>query len=116
MVFNGQGAFIKKEEHAYHPDVVVLAQAKATMDADLCIEWAEKIHAPFAEKVLKNEPHIVFADNLAAQKMRGFVEKIKEANGTLVFGPPQRTEGWQPIDCGHIGATLKTMGIEKFEA
>ena len=31
------------------------------------------------------------------------------------MAPPNRTEAWQPIDCGHIGATLKALGKQKFE-
>ena len=33
----------------------------------------------------------------------------------MCFGPPNKTEGWQPIDCGHWGAILKTLAKGAFE-
>ena len=38
-----------------------------------------------------------------------FVKLMHEGGTTLAYGPKQKTHGWQPIDRGHIGATLKAM-------
>ena len=53
-------------------------------------------------------------DNLSTQKKNGFIGKIHAANGSAVFGPPNKTEGWQPIDAGHLGATLKELARHCF--
>ena len=37
------------------------------------------------------------------------------SGGSTVYGPRNRTEGWQPIDCGHLGAVLKQLAIGHFE-
>ena len=38
-----------------------------------------------------------------------FVKLMHAGGTTLAYGPKQKTHGWQPIDRGHIGATLKAM-------
>ena len=86
------------------------------MDGWLCEKWAKECLAPHIEKVLDGEEYILFADNLAAQKSPQFVGAVKTTGGKTVFGPPGKTEGWQPIDCGHLGAQLKQLGKDKFEA
>ena len=55
------------------------------------------------------------ADNLGSQKKRSVVKKVHTKRGRWIYGPPQRTHGWQPIDCGHLGATLKHIAKEKWE-
>ena len=53
---------------------------------------------------------------MGSQKSRKFVKSVQKNKGQVVYGPPQRTDGWQPIDCGHLGANLKALGKEKFES
>ena len=35
--------------------------------------------------------------------------------GQCVYGPRNKTEGWQPIDAGHLGAMVKALGKANFE-
>ena len=111
MIFKGKGLFLKKEKASYHPDVDVYAQPKATADRPFSVDWANntmKKHLQeedpsFDDEDKAEKPWVLFVDNLAAQKSRPFVKAIQTLNGELCFGPPGKTEGWQPIDTGHVG-------------
>ena len=35
--------------------------------------------------------------------------------GTCAYGPPNKTQHWQPIDAGHVGAVLKQIARGFFE-
>ena len=41
---------------------------------------------------------------------------MADLGGVCAYGPKGCTEGWQPIDSGHIGATFKALAKSKFEA
>ena len=43
-------------------------------------------------------------DHLDSQKWRGYAERLHELNTEGCFGPAGKTEHWQPLDRGHIGA------------
>ena len=116
MIFNGKGCLWQAEHQSYHPNVNVYFQKKARADRDFCVRFAEKTIKPWAQKSFKGEEWLLFLDNLDSQKSKPFVDKIAETNGKCVYGPSQRSEGWQPIHVGHIGATLKSLGKDKFEA
>ncbi len=34
---------------------------------------------------------------------------VQALGGICIFGPKNKTEGWQPIDAGHLGAILKEL-------
>jgi hypothetical protein len=49
---------------------------------------------------------LIIQDHLDSQKYISFIEKFRLINGKTAFGPAAKTEGWQPIDRGHIGAFM----------
>jgi len=83
--------------------VDVYAQKKATADSDFCHKWVNRTLRQHVQENLKDKDFVLFADNLAAQKNTKFVRPIQALGGQVMFGPPAKTEGWQPIDTGHIG-------------
>ena len=93
-----------------------MAQQKATADPQFCVEYVDKVLKPYAEEHFAERQWLLLADNLASQKTKKFVEKIQALRGQVAYGPPNRTEAWQPIDCGHLGAMLKALGKDRFEA
>ena len=108
MIFKGKGLFLKKEKHMYHPDVDVYAQKKATADIPFSVAYINRtMHQHLADEASES-PWCLFADNLGAQKSKAFVGAVQKLNGEICFGPPQKTEGWQPIDTGHVGAPSLT--------
>ena len=106
---------IKKECKYYHPLVHVAAQKKAVADREYGVKWIQEVLTPYAEEHYKGQEFILFMDNLDSQKSVEFTSEMKKIAGDFAYGPPNRTEAWQPIDCGHIGATLKALGKQKFE-
>ena len=108
MIFNGKGMFLEKEKDMYHPDVDVYAQKKATADPEFCLKWANRTLKNHVKKNMKDKDFVLYADNLGSQKKKAFVKAVQGLKGEIAFGPPQKTEGWQPIDTGHIGATRST--------
>ena len=67
------------------------------------------------EEHLPGKKWLLYADNLGSQKKRSVVKNVHTKRGKWIYGPPQRTHGWQPIDCGHLGATIKHIAKEKWE-
>ena len=53
-----------------------------------------------------SKQHLKKEMNLAAQPLALGAEAL--------FGPPGKTEAWQPIDAGHLGAMIKEIAKEKF--
>ena len=49
------------------------------------------------------------------QDLDNYVRPIQLLNGENDYGPPQETESWQPIDAGHLGATIKSVAKEFLE-
>ena len=52
MLFRGKGTVKQKEQHSYHPDVVVLFQDKAWADLPTVVEWVDKCLKPWKEEAL----------------------------------------------------------------
>ena len=52
---------------------------------------------------------------IAFQDLEHYVRPIEELGGTCVYGPPNETESWQPIDAGHLGAMIKAKAKEYLE-
>ena len=53
---------------------------------------------------------------LDAQAYTEYTKVVADLGGVCAYGPKGCTEGWQPIDSGHIGATFKALANSKFEA
>jgi hypothetical protein len=102
-------------------DVLVLWQPKAWADFDTCLEWTEKGLGEFvkSQDELKALPEgkscLLLVDNLVGQVKQGFVEAA-ELNGksAVMFGPPNATHLWQPVD-HHIGARYKKKMGELYD-
>ena len=110
MIFRGKGIGIKETEtFQYHQDVHVLWQKSAWLDTTCALKWAQEVLSPFAEATYAGDPWLLFQDNLGAQRAKQSVEEGTKVGGQVVFGPPNATDGWQPIDRGGIGVVLKTL-------
>ena len=71
---------------------------------------------PFSSKALgEDEPFLLFQDHLGCQKKAGYVNAVQALGGQCLYGPRNKTEGWQPIDAGHLGAMVKALGKANFE-
>ena len=42
-------------------------------------------------------------DQLHSQRCRPFVDQIHACRGCVVLGPADKTDAWQPVDCGGLG-------------
>ena len=70
---------------------------------------------PWAETNLASKPFLLFQDHLGCQKKHDYVNAVERIGGQCVYGPRNKTQVWQPIDAGHLGAILKATGKENFE-
>ena len=59
---------------------------------------------------------LLYLDNLGAYKKLTFVRKLQKLGGEAVHGPENATQGWQPIDAGHIGATVTALARDLYES
>jgi hypothetical protein len=109
LIFRGQGKVYNKERHLYHPDVDVYFQAKAWCDRPFASEWFDRAVKPWVNDNYGGKPWLLYADSLDAQRCFTFVDAVKKTNGEVLYGPRGKTDGWQPIDCGCIGAMLKAL-------
>ena len=78
-------------------------------------KYLPEILKPFVDK-MKIEDFLLFMDNLASQKKLTYIRPLQKLGGEGCFGPEGATEGWQPIDAGHIGAVIKTLAKGYFES
>ena len=78
-------------------------------------KWATTVFKPYIQNALGGAKFLLFQDSLGAQKTEQYARAVKSMNGECVFGPTNLTEVWQPIDCGHIGATVKAIAMGFFE-
>ena len=116
LIFRGKGGVLAAERPAYHPSVKVLFQDCAWADPTVCRAWVDQVLKPWhSEKYPDGKDFLMLMDNLAAQRGAQFVKDIHALGGSCAYGPPGKTEGWQPIDAGHIGAQLKCLAKVHFE-
>ena len=116
MFFKGQGNVYKFEKDAYHPDVDVYFQQKAWLDRKVAADWVEKTLTPYVKAELEDRFFLLFQDNLGVQKqLMNYVRPIQKLKGECVYGPPNKTEAWQPIDAGHLAAVLKALAKQAFD-
>ena len=52
---------------------------------------------------------LLLQDHLGAQKKGRYVQKLNAISVESVYGPKNKTERWQPIGAGHIGAVFKQL-------
>jgi hypothetical protein len=110
IIFCGAGHVKAKEEKSYNPDVVVIFQHKAWADLLAITSWAQECLQPWAIEHLGEKPFLLFQDHLGCQKKAGYVQAVEKVGGQCVYGPRNKTQVWQPIDAGHIGAIVKAIG------
>ena len=106
----GKGTVKAGEEASYHPNVLVRFQDKAWAECPTVIQSYKDQMVPWIETVLEKKDHVVFHDNLAAQKQTGYVGLIHLHTGEAAFGPENLTHTWAPIDGGHLGECVTTLG------
>ena len=58
---------------------------------------------------------VLFQDHLKSQKMPEYISKLQLCKAYACYGPRGRTECWQPIDAGHLGACLKSIAKEEWQ-
>ena len=61
----------------------------------------------------QNGERLLFMGNLDSQRRRAYIDMLLAWKTVPVFGPERRTESWQPVDRGHIGATLQSLARMK---
>ena len=127
LIFRGAvtSRFLEKEKPKYHPRVKVFTQPKGWVDSENAPRiFEEAVHPWIDQNFLREncepgnerssyEKWVLYIDNLGAQRTQEFVSKIQVKNRQCVYGPANRTDGWQPIDRVHIGANLKHLAREK---
>ncbi len=102
MIFKGGGTVYEAEKDAYHPDVDVYFQEKAWFDKVVAEKWVKKTLAASKTACLPDKDFVLFNDNLKAQKdQKSYVYQIQDIRGQVAYGPPGKTEAWQPVDAGH---------------
>ena len=116
LFFRGQGKVYANEKQYYHKDVVVIFQKAAWADRPTVTSWAKACLTPHVQEHLVDKPFVLFQDNLESQTWPEYTKVVKDLGGVCAYGPKGCTEGWQPIDSGHIGATFKALANSKFEA
>ena len=73
------------------------------------MKWATQVFKPYITDNIGEAKFLLFQDSVAAQKTKNYARAVKSIGGECVFGASQ------PIDCGHIGAIVKAIGIKHFE-
>ena len=117
MIFRGKGCVPGAGKGSYHPKVRVLFQDCAWADKKVVSDWMKDIFGPWLkEKFGDNQKEfLLLQDNLGCQRGAEYIRTLHSLGGVSAFGPANKTEGWQPIDAGHIGATLKNLAKVEFE-
>ena len=115
MFFHGKGTVLASERDEYHPNVHVAFSPKAWLNEDTAQRWLTDVLTPYIREYLDDVDWLIVMDNLATQKKKWFVRKIQALRGEIGYGPPNKTQHWQPIDAGHLGAVLKEVARGFFE-
>ena len=58
---------------------------------------------------------VLFQDHLKCQKSAGYINKLHSFNCESLYGPANKTEMWQPIDAGHVGACIKSIATNEWD-
>ena len=117
LIFPGKGGVMKAEQHKYHKSVKVMFHPNAWLDGPGALQWAEEIFVPWwKEQHPEGRKFLMFQDNFKPQRRGEYVRALQEAGGQCAYGPANQTEIWQPIDAGHLGATIKSLAKIHFES
>ncbi len=115
VIFRGKGMRAQAESAQYHEDVAVFWQEKAWLNETICCEWHDRVFAPYlAANLPANTKALLLQDHLGCQKSRTYIERLHASNVECVYGPKNMTEVWQPVDAGHIGASIKQIAKDKW--
>ncbi len=106
------------ERAAYHPKVDVQFQAKAWLDKATSVGWVQKtlkehIESRNATRELPMK-FLLLMDNIYHQRTKKYVDEVKALGGECAYGPENKTEGWQPIDAGHVASCVKELAKATF--
>jgi hypothetical protein len=52
---------------------------------------------------------------ISHKDLDSYVRPLQKINIENAYGPPGKTEAWQPLDAGHLGAAIKTLAKEFLE-
>lgn len=107
VIFRGAGKVLTAEQGGYDPRVHVGFQLKAWADSVYCESWLTTVLGPWLETHCPGQAFLLFCDSLKGQRRRSVIDRLHAMRGAACFGPPNKTDCWQPIDRGHIGAVLK---------
>jgi hypothetical protein len=61
------------------------------------------------------EQALLFMDHLRVQKNPEGIGLLHNVGIHACYGSRNKTETWQPIDAGHLGACLKSIAKNKWE-
>jgi hypothetical protein len=107
-----ESRILPREQAGYHPRVDIQFQPNAWADTTLCTRWANDTLAKWVKATIPDDRgFLLLCDSFSAQRSHAFIEAIHELGGEVCFGPPNQTEAWQPVDSGHLGATIKDIRI-----
>jgi hypothetical protein len=87
---------------------VVTFQPKAWMAESISTDIFNRQMLPYLQKWTIND-YVMAVDGLTCQRKRNYMQLFAASGGHLIVGPPNRTEVWQPVDAGHVGAVLKML-------
>ena len=61
------------------------------------------------------EQALLFLDHLCVQKNPEGIGLLHSVGIHACYGPRNKTETWQPVDAGHVGACLESIAKAKWE-
>ena len=61
------------------------------------------------------QPLKILKDAAGGKDLKTYVQPIQDIGGQVGYGPPGKTEAWQPIDAGHVGAVVKSLAKQGLE-
>jgi hypothetical protein len=106
IIFKGTGQRISAQEReAYAPGVFVDFQPKAWTDSDTLQRWSDKF-IDWTRANCDGKRKMLFLDNLKAQTLGEFRDRLSEGNVKVWLLPPNCTDLIQPVD-RHLAQHLK---------
>ena len=113
IIFRGTGTRISKEEKcSYHPDVPVFWQKNAWQDEAVTHGLVETCAVDYLKQqnfLEEGKPWLLEWDSVWHQKCSHVVGYVESRKGSCFYGTPQKSHGWQTIDCGSFGALAKAI-------
>lgn len=107
IIFRGTGQRISREERdMYAEDVFVDFQPKAWTDSETLQRWSD-MFVGWTKENCDDRQKLLFLDNLKAQTMDGFRDRLAEGNVKAWWLPKNCTDLVQPVD-RHLAKQLKS--------